>query len=40
MGALEMFQLPVIDKSTDRPYANRYILGCDPYDDDSSLCTA
>lgn len=36
MGALEMFQLPVIDKSTDKPYANRYILGCDPYDDDSS----
>ena len=36
MGALEMFQLPIIDKSTDRPYSNRYLLGCDPYDDDSS----
>ena len=36
MGAIEMFQLPVIDKSTTKPYANRYILGCDPYDDDSS----
>ena len=36
MGALEMFQLPVIDKSTNKPYTNRYILGCDPYDDDSS----
>ena len=28
MGAIEMFQLPVIDKSTTKPYANRYILGC------------
>ena len=36
VGAIEMFQLPVIDKSTNKPYANRYILGCDPYDDDSS----
>ena len=36
MGALEMLQLPVIDKSTGRPYSNRYLLGCDPYDDDSS----
>ena len=36
VGAIEMFQLPKIDKSTNKPYANRYILGCDPYDDDES----
>ena len=36
IGAIEMFQLPKIDKSTNKPYANRYILGCDPYDDDES----
>ncbi len=35
-GAVEMFQLPEIDKNTGRPFNNRYILGCDPYDDDSS----
>lgn len=35
-GGLEMFQLPEIDKTTGRPFNGRYILGCDPYDDDAS----
>ena len=35
-GAIEMFQLPEIDKNTDKPYNGRYIAGCDPYDDDAS----
>ena len=35
-GAVEIFQLPEIDKSTNKPYSSRYILGCDPYDDDAS----
>lgn len=35
-GGIELFVLPEIDKSTGRPYSNRYILGCDPYDDDTS----
>ena len=35
-GALEMFQLPEIDKSTGKPYNGRYIAGCDPYDDDAA----
>jgi hypothetical protein len=35
-GAIEIFQLPEINKKTNRPYENRYIAGCDPYDDDSS----
>lgn len=35
-GGLEMFQLPEIDKSTGKPFNSRYILGCDPYDDDAS----
>jgi hypothetical protein len=35
-GAVEIFQLPEIDRSTERPYNGRYILGCDPYDDDAS----
>ena len=35
-GGLEMFQLPEIDKSTGKPFNGRYILGCDPYDDDVS----
>lgn len=35
-GSIEIFQLPEIDKSTGRPYNDRYILGCDPYDDDAS----
>lgn len=35
-GAVELFQLPEIDKNTGKPFNSRYILGCDPYDDDSS----
>lgn len=35
-GGLEMFQLPEIDKATGKPFNGRYILGCDPYDDDTS----
>ncbi len=35
-GSIELFQLPVIDRETKKPYNNRYILGGDPYDDDES----
>ena len=35
-GAVEIFVLPEIDKATGKPYENRSILGCDPYDDDES----
>lgn len=35
-GAIEMFQMPEIDKNTNKPYSDRYILGADPYDDDES----
>lgn len=35
-GAIEMYQLPEIDKNTGKPYDDRYILGADPYDDDES----
>lgn len=35
-GAVEIFQMPVIDESTGKPYNNRYIAGNDPYDDDES----
>ena len=35
-GAIEIFQMPEINKSTGKPYDNRYILGADPYDDDES----
>lgn len=35
-GAVEIFQLPEIDKNTGKPFNSRYILGCDPYDDDAS----
>ena len=35
-GSVEILQMPEIDKSTGKPYSNRYILGCDPYDDDES----
>lgn len=35
-GGIEIFQLPEIDKHTNKPYSDRYILGCDPYDDDAS----
>ena len=35
-GAIEIFQIPEIDKSTGKPFNDRYILGADPYDDDES----
>lgn len=35
-GAVEIFQLPEIDKKTNKPYSSRYILGADPYDNDES----
>ena len=35
-GACEIFQMPEIDKRTGKAYNARYILGCDPYDDDES----
>lgn len=35
-GSIEIFQLPVIDRETKKPYNSRYIVGCDPYDDDES----
>ena len=35
-GAIEIFQLPEIDRNTGKPYNDRYILGADPYDDDES----
>ena len=35
-GAVEIFQLPEIDRNTGKPFNSRYILGCDPYDDDAS----
>lgn len=35
-GAIEIYQLPEIDRSIGKPYDDRYILGADPYDDDES----
>lgn len=35
-GAIEIYQMPKIDKNTGKPYNDRYILGADPYDDDES----
>ncbi len=35
-GAIEIYQMPEIDKNTNKPYNDRYILGSDPYDDDES----
>lgn len=35
-GAIELYQMPKIDKNTGKPYNDRYILGADPYDDDES----
>lgn len=35
-GAIEFFQLPEIDKNTKEVYANRYILGHDPVDNDTA----
>lgn len=33
-GAIEIFSLPQIDKVTNKPFANRYIAGIDPIDND------
>lgn len=35
-GAIEIFQMPEIDKNSGKVFSNRYILGLDPYDDDTS----
>ena len=35
-GALEIFQMPEIDKQTNKAYSSRYILGADPYDNDEA----
>lgn len=35
-GAIELYQMPEIDKNTGKPFSDRYILGADPYDDDES----
>lgn len=35
-GAIELYQMPEIDKNTGKPYNDRYLLGADPYDDDES----
>lgn len=35
-GAVEIFQMPEIDKATGRPYGNRYIGGSDPIDTDGA----
>lgn len=36
MGAIEIYEMPEIDKNTNKPYANRYIAGTDPIDQDES----
>ena len=35
-GAIELYQMPEIDKNIGKPFNDRYILGADPYDDDES----
>lgn len=35
-GAIEIFQMPEIDKKTSKPFTSRYILGADPYDNDEA----
>ena len=35
-GAIEIFQMPEVDKKTGKPYSSRYILGADPYDNDEA----
>lgn len=35
-GAIEIFQMPEIDKNSGKVFSNRYITGADPYDDDNS----
>jgi hypothetical protein len=39
-GAVEIFEMPEKDKETGKQFANRYIAGADPYDDDSSGTTS
>lgn len=34
-GALEILKMPELDRNN-KPFAGRYILSCDPYDDDSA----
>lgn len=35
-GAIEIFEMPIKDKSSGKIYSNRYIASSDPYDDDAS----
>lgn len=35
-GAIEIITMPEIDKQTGKPFANRYIAGLDPYENDQS----
>lgn len=35
-GAIEMYELPQIDKATGKAFGGRYIAGADPYDDDQA----
>lgn len=35
-GAVEIYEMPILDKASDKPADWRYIAGCDPYDDDVS----
>ena len=35
-GAVEIFQMPEIDKKIGKPFTSRYILGADPYDNDEA----
>lgn len=35
-GAIEIYQMPETEKSTGKPYGNRYIAGADPYDNDEA----
>lgn len=36
VGAIEILEMPEIDKNTGKPFDGRYIGGIDPYDDDES----
>lgn len=36
VGAIEILEMPEIDKNTNKPFDGRYIGGIDPYDDDES----
>lgn len=35
-GAIEIYQMPEVNKSTNKVYGNRYIAGADPYDNDEA----